>query len=154
MRACKGMTDQFLLFNDKRRWRHLRTLLLDNICTKYIAHMMKLALTHQWLGFETERRAVCINFLASRPSGGQPPHPKQSETQQQQQAGHTVEIVHGGRRRRCGQCGGNGCSFVRAPLLGPDCCSGRIRNDNLAGAKNLCSVMGAAPCVIDNRESH
>ncbi|CAM9218009.1 unnamed protein product [Ectocarpus sp. 4 AP-2014] len=76
-------------------------------------------------------------------------HHTQNKTQQQQQAGHTVE-VHGGRRRRCGQRGGTGCSFVWAPLLGPDYCSGRIRNDNLAGANNLCSVTGAAPYVIEN----
>ncbi|CAM9361846.1 unnamed protein product [Ascophyllum nodosum] len=46
----------------------------------------------------------------------------------------------------CGLCGGPGCGNVPG-LSGDDCCSGTIATNG-----TLCSVTGAAPCIIDPPE--
>ncbi|CAM9595723.1 unnamed protein product [Ectocarpus sp. 4 AP-2014] len=43
----------------------------------------------------------------------------------------------------CGECGGSGCSNRGGGLTGADCCTSDI--------SNLCSVTGAAPCIVDGR---
>lgn len=48
----------------------------------------------------------------------------------------------------CGKCGGPGCSQVGAPALdADDCCATEI-----ADFGKLCSITGAAPCIINGGE--
>lgn len=49
----------------------------------------------------------------------------------------------------CGRCGGSNCHLLGGGLGANNCCQGAIARDG-----QLCSITGAAPCVVDGKIAH